>query len=515
MEPSEPAMKRFVQFFSFAAMTQVILLLNQVVLLPMQIRLWGNSETALWYGAIALATVTTVADCGLRTAGHVELLRLVRTNDPDARAEFLQVWAWVRLLIVLVTATLLVAGLAYGALHRMGTWQLGRVLLTLAYAFEALLIIRIVYLDSLGEYGSAESSYFMFAAIRLVLAVPALLVFRVQPVGLCWIFLGTSVLGLALQGWLCSIPRELRIFGGFPPRLSFGTCSLVRYTMAEPFANWARLSLPVLVIASIAPDTAVTTYVALRALYGAARTTIQQVARIASVEVLRLVEVLRPLGQRRLAPAESLLSLFLLFAGLIGTAVAGAVVLDNMRLLSLWLKHFDRLSFQNINLSFALTSPFYSYQIIVALSFRLGQLALTARRQYAYLLYSAVFALSALIFKSLDVYMTLLVVAEIALSISFLVRQTVGGDASHKTNAGKRGLAVSFAGFALVFALWITVRHAGSSMFTDKSVETALQAVCLLALSLGVLILGGLALNVRAFRNLRIAVQRPVAIVRV
>jgi hypothetical protein len=508
-------MKRFVQFFSFAAMTQVILLLNQVVLLPMQIRLWGNSETALWYGAIALATVTTVADCGLRTAGHVELLRLARTNDPDARAEFLQVWAWIRLLILLVTAALLLAGLAYGALHGMGTWQLGRVLLTLAYAFEALLIIRIVYLDSLGEYSSAESSYFIFAAIRLVLAVPALLFFRVKPVGLCWIFLGTSVLGLALQGWLCNIPSELRIFGGFPRRLSFGTCSLVRYTMAEPIANWARLSLPVLVIASIAPDTAVTTYVALRAIYGSARTTIQQVARVASVEVLRLVEVLRPLGQRRLAPAESLLSLFLLFAGLIGTALAGAVVLDNMRLLSLWLKHFDRLLFQNINLSFALSSPFYCYQIIVALSFRVGQLALTARRQYAYLLYSALIAASTLIIRSLDVYLALLVVAEILLSISFLMRQNIGGHASHKTNAGRRGLAGSFAGAALVFAMWITVRHARSSIFTVKSVDHALQAACLLALSLGVLMLVGLALNGPAFRNLRIAVQRPVNVVRV
>jgi hypothetical protein len=508
-------MKRFVQFFSFAAMTQAILLMNQVVLLPMQIRLWGNSETALWYGAIALATVTTVADFGLRTAGHVELLRLVRTNDPDARAEFRQIWAWIRLLIVLVTATLLVAGLAYGALHGMGTWQLGRALLTLAYAVEALLIVRIVYLDSLGEYSSAESSYFIFAAIRLVLAVPALLVFRVHPVGLCWLFLGTSVLGLALQGCLCKIPRELRIFGGFPHRLSFSTCYLARYTMAEPIANWARLSLPVLVIASIAPDTAVTTYVALRAMYGAARTTIQQVARVASVEVLRLVEVLRPLGQWRLAPAESLLSLFLLFGSLIGTAVAGAVVLDNMRLLSLWLKHFDRLLFQNINLSFALSSPFYSYQIVVALSFRLGQLALTARRQYAYLLYSAVFALSALIFKSLDVYLALLVVAEILLSIAFLTRQNVFGDVSHKTNTGRRGLAGSFAGAALVLALWSTVRHAGGSLFIDRSLANALQAAGLWALSLGALMVVGLALNMRVFRDLRVTLRRPVNVVRV
>jgi hypothetical protein len=115
--------------------------------------------------------------------------------------------------------------------------------------------------------------------------------------------------------------------------------------MAEPCANWVRLSLPVLVIASIAPASAVTTFVALRAIYGAARTTIQQVARVASVEVLRF----RAAGQK--ATAESLLSLFMVLAALIGAGVAGFVAVDNLRLLSLWLKHFDLLLFQNINLS--------------------------------------------------------------------------------------------------------------------------------------------------------------------
>jgi hypothetical protein len=502
-------MKKFVQFFSFAAMTQVILLLNQVVLLPMQIRLWGNSETALWYAAIALATATTMADFGLRTAGHVELLWLVRANDPDASAEFRQIWAWIRLLILLVTATLILAVLTYGALHGMGHWQLGRALLIMAYAIETLLIIRVVYLDSLGEYSSAESSYFFFAGTRFVLAVPALLLFRVHPVGLCWLFLGTSVFGLALQGWLCNIPRELRIFGRFPRRLSFSTCTLVRYTMAEPCANWARISLPVLVIGAIAPATAVTTYVALRAIYGAARTTIQQVARVASVEVLRLS------GQRKWPQAESLLSLLLLVTGLIGTALASAVVLDNMRLLSLWLKHFDRQLFQNINLSFALSSPFYGYQIIVALSFRIGKLARSARRQYAYLVYSALFAISALVVRSLDVYLGLLIVAEIVLSISFLGGQYIAGDTSHRSNAGRRALTIAFASFVLVSALWIIVRHAPGPVFTDRSVETALQAACLLVLALGMTMLIGMALNVRTIRNIRIAVQRPVNVVRV
>jgi hypothetical protein len=502
-------MKKFVQFFSFAAMTQVILLLNQVVLLPMQIRLWGNTETALWYAAIALATMTTLADFGLRTAGHVELLSLVRAEDADATAEFRQIWAWIRLLILLITVTLILAVLGYGAWHGMGHWQLGRPLLMMAYAFETLLIIRVVYLDSLGKYSSAESSYFFFAGTRFVLAVPALLLFRMHPLGLCWLFLATSGFGLALQGWLCDIPRELHIFARFPRKLSFSTLTLVRYTMAEPCANWARISLPVLVIGAVAPATAVTTYVALRAVYGAARTTIQQVARVASVEVLRLWE------QRRWPQAEPLLSLFLLVAGLIGMALAGTVVLDNMRVLSLWLKHFDRPLFQNINLSFALSSPFYGYQIIVALSFRIGQLAMSARRQYAYLAYSALFAMAALIVRSLDVYLGLLVVAEIVLSMSFLGGQYIAGDKSHRSTVGRRAMMIAFASSALIYALWSIVRHAAGPTFTSKSVEAALQAICLLGPALGTMMVAGMAINLRAFRNLRIAVQRPVNIVRV
>jgi hypothetical protein len=497
-------MKKFVQFFSFAAMTQVILLLNQVVLLPMQIRLWGNSETALWYAAIALATVITVADGGLRTAGHVALLQLVRTNDAEAKEEFLQVWAWIRSLVVAVTVVLLLADLVYGAAYGMNEWQIGRALLVLAYAFETMLIIRIVYLDSLGEYSSAESSYFFFAGLRLILAVPALLLFRVHPAGLCLLFLATSVAGLAFQGWLCNIPRELHLFARFPQRLSLATCSLVRFTMAEPCANWARISLPVLVIGLIAPATAVTTYVALRAIYGAARTTIQQVARVGSVEVLRLWE------QRRRIPADSLLSLFLLIAGLIGTALGGAVVLDNMRVLSLWLKHFDRQIFQKINLSFALSSPFYAYQIIVALSFRTGQLALTARRQYAYLVYSVIFAVGAVMMRSLDVYMGLLVVAEVTLSASFLVRQNIAGVAGYKTDAGRRGLASAFAGFVLLFVLGHIVRRTGSPLFTILSLDNEAQAAAMLALSLGTLVLIGFACNLRAYQNLKVALRRPV-----
>jgi hypothetical protein len=498
-------MKKFMQFFSFAAMTQVILLLNQVALLPMQIRLWGVGQTAMWYAAIAVATVTTVADLGLRTAGHVELLNLVEGNSPEAETEFDQIWAWIRVLILSVTTVVILADSAYGWWHGKGIWEVSRILLALAYAVETVLTTRIVYLDSLGEYGRAEASYFAFAALRFAAAVPALLVFKIHAVGLSLLYLATSTLGLLMQGWLCAIPRELYVLRRFPGRLSFRACSLARYTMADPCANWVRMSLPVLIIAGIAPAAAVTTYVALRAIYGAARTTIQQVARVASVEALRLRSLMQ------LDKAESLLAFFVLFTGLIGTGIAGGVVLDNLRILSLWLKHFDRSLFQDINLTFALTAPFCSYQVIVALSFRIGELSFMARRQYAYVFYSAMFACVALITRDLLVYLGLLVMAEMTLSISFLACQSIGGRTGCETKAGWRGLAGSGAGSFLVLVLWLIVRHTGSTFFLRISLATAFQTACLLCAGLGLLLIVNLRANRGAVRGLRNNMRSAVA----
>ena len=66
-------------------LTQGVLLLNQVVLLPIQIRIWGHLSTAHWYAMLAIATIVSVADCGLRTAGHAELIRYAH-NPADEQA---------------------------------------------------------------------------------------------------------------------------------------------------------------------------------------------------------------------------------------------------------------------------------------------------------------------------------------------------------------------------------------------------------------------------------------------
>ncbi len=474
---------KLLQFFSVAALTQVILILSQLILLPIQIRMWGHRATAAWYSAIALATITTVVDCGLRTAGHAELVRFIGqpTTELAAGEHFQQVWGWIRVLVVVLTLALIVGDAVYTTGVKGSPYPLWKAALTFAYALETVLIIRIVYLDTLGFYRGAEASYFMFAALRLAFAVPALLLFHLEANGLAWLFLATSVVALGLQGWL--LCRPIGVLGAFAPlprKLSIRVLAVARYTLAEPCANWVRLSLPVLVISVISHPAAVTTYVALRATFGAGRTTIQQLARVASVEYLRFR------GEKRSDAAESLLSSFVLAAGFFGAAVASVVIVDNMRVLGLWLTRFDRSTFQTIALSFAPSAAFYSYQIVLSLMFRVGELAWIARRHYAYVIYCAVFAGVVTQVKWLPLYLGMLVVSEVVLSCSFML-PGIKDNVAFPIRAGRRGILAALAGSICVLLLWFAARHDLGGIFGDFSLRSVLASASVLALVLATL----------------------------
>ncbi len=455
-------MTKLLHFFSVAVLTQVVLMLSQLVLLPLQIKQWGQGATANWYSAIAIATLTYVVDCGLRTAGHAELLAYFKGGSAqNEENHFRQVWSWIRLLVAAITVLLIGADACYSAMVTHLEYPLWKGALTAAYSLETLLIIRIGYLDSLGFYRGAEVSYFLFAALRLVLSIPALAVFHATASGLAWLFLSTSAAALTFQGrWLCRRVDALKMFARFPQTLSLKVLGLAGSTVAEPVANWVRLSLPVLVISSVASPAAVTTYVALRAAFGAGRTTIQQMARVASVEYLRFR------AEGRVREAESLLLFFVLLAGGLGTAAAVSVTGDNLRLLGLWLTKVDRRLFQEIVMAFAASAPFYAYQIPLSLMFRGGELSWVARRHYLYCLYAGIFAAAALQFKSLALYLLLLAGSEIALAFSFMM----GGRSSvFPRESVVRGVTACVSGSAITVLLWATVRWAPLPLFQNVS----------------------------------------------
>jgi len=455
-------MKRLVRFFSFAVLTQLVLLLNQVVLLPIQLRIWGTEATALWYASLALATITTFADLGLRTAGHVALLRYVNDKDESEGLHIKQVWAWIRVMVCGITVFLLGWSVLRAVFGGEGAQPLLTGPLTVASAIETLLIIRIIFLDSLGHYSDAESTYFVFAMLRFSLALPALLLFKAPPRELALLFLVTSFFGIVLQERLCRRVGVLGLLDPLPSRLSFGVLATARHTMAEPLSNWLRLSLPVLVIASISTPAAVTVFVALRAVFSASRTTIQQLARVASVEYLRM----HAFGQAK--RAKALLTAFVQGAGFLGAAIGGFVIVDNLRILGLWLKHFEPNLFHMIAASFAFSGAFCAYQIFVGLLFRVGSLAEVAHRQYAFIVYSGVFSVVSVVLKSLSVYLWLIVISEVLLAGSFMLlrRSTTSADC---WLAGQRGVIAAVAGVLLLATLRTTVDKNPQGIFTSTS----------------------------------------------
>ena len=488
---------RILQFFSLAALTQLVLMLNQVVLLPIQIRAWGNDLTASWYAALAIANIITVSDCGLRLAGHAELLQSLREcPGKHAAAEyFRQIWAWIRILIVAATIALVLCEALYNIAFKGISYPLWKCALTLAFSLETILIVRIMYLDSLSFYRAAEATYFFFGALRLALSLLGLLIFNVQLSGLAWLFLASSVAAVAWQARTCRRAGTLRLFEKPPPKLAFNVLALTRHTLADPSSTWVRFSMPVLVIATLASPVAVTAYVALRAVFGAARITILQLARVASVEYLRI----RDMG--RIQASESILGLFTLLAVAFGTAFAAGVVTDNLRILSLWLTRFDRPTFQLIAVSFALSAPFYAYQILQSLMFRVGRLNGLAGRLYGYIVCAGTFALIALLSGSFRLYLILLTVSEMLLSARFLQLSSDPVDAH--LEAGRRGFIAAGLGSILLLALYGFVRWGSPNEFVGVSLKATAWASASLLVTLGLFAVLAFSFNTDLWRTMR------------
>jgi len=440
--------RRFFQFFSLTMLTQSVLLLNQVVLLPIQIRIWGHVSTAHWYTMLATATIVGVADCGLRTAGHAELIRYAHNPAAEqAKTEFQHLWAWIRILICVVTITLIGLDLSYNCLYTKTPYPLWRAALVIGVAIETIVYVRVMYLDSLELYRQAEAGYLLLAATRLCLAIAALVFFHSPPEVLAWIGCLSGVFAIAHQSTLCRRIGLLRLFEPVPPGLSFRTLRIARYTMADPVSSWMRTYVPVLVLSAIAQPVAVTIYVALRAVFGTARQMILQLSRYASVQYVSLKE------SHKAGLAETQFTLCVLFAAFFASVLTGIVVADNFRLASLWLVRSDPTLYAQIAITFGLASPLYAYQILQALMLRHGKVREIAKRQYLYIICLVIFAAVALLTKSVLLWLVLILMAEITISLSFMLRT-----ANIPTSAGVRGSLAALASALLGVSLWLLVR---------------------------------------------------------
>jgi hypothetical protein len=204
------------------------------------------------------------------------------------------------------------------------------------------------------------------------------------------------------------------------------------------------------------------------------------------------VEVLRAGSSGETARADSLLALFVVVAVFFGSSVGAFVVIDHMRILGLWLKHFDPQLFSEGALAFGLTAPLFSYQIPMNLMFRMGELAQVARRHYAFVIYSCVFAGASLLIRSFPAYLTMLVTAETILSVSFL-------------KPARAGLRVAAGGALAVSVLWFAAQRNLGGAFDSLSFRSLAESASLLILLTGT----AAALLYRTFGVHLIMLRRP------
>ena len=481
-------MKRFLQFFALTSATQFCLLVQQVLILPLMVRLWGGDLTAAWFVAIAIANLASVFDLGVRNAGHTDLVAGEQGHPRAARA-FGETWALARLLIGSLTVLCLLAQAVLSA----DPWLAGK--LTVATALETTLVVRGTWFDTLGAFSRVEIVYLTMMVVRIVAMVLGLTVLQVSPQALAWIMVVTAGLALWGQSRLLRSPALALSAGGFGA-IRWRSFLVIRYVAAEPATNWMRLSLPVLVLASFTPPTFVTLFVALRAVFGLARQVVGQLARYASVQYVQRIET-APSTAHKIAMRA------ILGSTLIGVAVSSIVLADHGRALRVWLGH-ELLNSDGLAVSFSVGAIAYGYQVASGVMTRSGDVTRVARRHYVYLLFAAGTAvLVRFAVPSVSLYLTLLGLQELLIAGLFI---PVLGQSTLRVFA----IAAGAAGLVLG-ALLATVQFGVGGVF-DQITPSALAISGSLALAstlaaLGVMVILDAPSSALSRRRMPVKVQ--------
>ena len=470
---------RFLRFLSLTTATQLCLLINQLVLLPWQLRIWGSQVTAGWFVVIAVANLATVADLGLRTAGHAQLFASVQTRELHATREFSELWTLTRALFVAVTLVLLIVQMV--SARASGTplyaWMMA---VTIAAALDTVTIVRGMWLDTLGHFNKVEAVFLIMSASRVVLSFLVLVAFHAPPAVVGWITLATAIGGMISQAAILNEPAGLRLLARGTGRLHLKALFIVRFVVAEPAANWVRLSLPVIVLTAIAPAIFVTTYVAMRALFGLARQLINQISRYASVGYVHRATTDQ-------IDAERYASRSILASTIVSVGVASATIADHGRLLGIWLHEVDIHAMNVAGLSFALSATAYGYQVITGVMMRSGDVPGVAKRQYVYLIVAACAAALGRLTASPVLYLVLAATNELLLAGLFA---TVLGLRVKRTAIG-----AFIAATTIIGVLWLAADGNLGSMFDDPAPIAIVASLGVAGLASAVMVAACVALD--------------------
>ena len=271
------------RFLSIVTLSQATLVAQQLLILPLQIHVWGHDTVAVWLPALALAAIVNSSDLGLKNAGFAAIAA-GETGD-----KFATLWSIVRL------QTLGVGIVTMGLSFLMFSSRIAPdqaiflVILTASAMMENCLGLRTPFLEAFGRIAHAESAFLAMVAARLIGGATLIYFLRVGPVALSILWLATACMAVLIQEQF----REVRTVAPLFRRWKFShvreTYADARWSAATPLVLWAQIQLPVITLSSFAPSAIVSSFVALRTLYGLTRLIIQQISRIISIQYNRRI----------------------------------------------------------------------------------------------------------------------------------------------------------------------------------------------------------------------------------
>jgi hypothetical protein len=264
------------------------------------------------------------------------------------------------------------------------------------------------------------------------------------------------------------------------PKPSTRVLASARYTIAGPLASWIQLQFPVIVLSAIAPPLAATTYVTLRAIFGVARQTVQQISRAASVEYVRLSKA----GLRQ--QTEAVISVVMIAVSCIGAWLACLVLVESQRIAHVIGAESGMEFFRVATLTFGLTGSFLSYQISVGVMMRLGSLADIASRQYLYVFLSIIGAFTALITRMPELYLLLAAGAEVVMAVLMLTHAPYKIGAS-RLRSGRRAMVAGLVSAGSVLLIWLAGATQSNFSFNFPADLNMAEGAAIVAIDIAVI----------------------------
>ena len=218
-------------------------------------------------------------------------------------------------------------------------------------------------------------------------------------------------------------------------------------------------------MAAIAPPAFVTSFVALRAVFGLARQIVVQLARYASVQYVQHCDP---------GAATAIAVRAILASTLIGIAVSSVMLADHGRALRLWFGE-GLMQSEGLTLAFGVGAIAFGHQVIAQVLTRTGRMATAAKRQYAYVLAAGLSVLWVRLFMpSVPLYLTLLALQDLFLAGLFV--PALGGAVRRAALA-----AVSVAGLVLGGLLLLVAANPLDAFYALRPGAVAISLLSVLA----------------------------------